>query len=82
VQENHLSLSNAKQNARNPVARQVASNLPESTAERPAKRHADRPPHLDQAKVATKSLPVFSGQGMEPIANRLSACLRAVKSNR
>jgi hypothetical protein len=59
VKNQHFALLHAEQHARDPVARKLASHLPQGIAQRPTQRHSNGPPILDPHQILPDGVAVF-----------------------
>jgi hypothetical protein len=74
-----VALNNAEDYATNTVLRQVASNLPQTTAKRPIQRHTNGPTVFNRSDILTKDTPVGNGQRFEPNPHGLHSAVTAVE---
>ena len=70
MQQDHLSLGDAKNHSRDSVTGKVASNFPKSMAQRPANRHANWPAKLHKRNVGANDSPIVDWQLFQPLTNR------------
>src|ERR1035437_9916618 len=62
MEQDHMSLISAKENACNSAATKIAPDFPEAAAERAAKRHAQWPPEFRRGDVKANNSAIIRWQ--------------------
>jgi hypothetical protein len=62
VNDTDATRPNEKYKASNAIIRERAGQFPQPRTERPAQRHADRPPDLNRSKVGPDDSAIFGRQ--------------------
>src|SRR5919109_3017615 len=81
MQHDQSALMEAQKQPRDPLARQVGANLPQSAFQAPHQRHADGPAKLDAHQVHSDRTPVCSIKAAQPFECRFRAGIRLVKAH-
>jgi hypothetical protein len=61
------------------IAGEGGANLPKSSAERPAERHAHRPAELHAEQVGSNRQPIIPVQRLQPVPHRLGSSRASVE---
>src|SRR5947208_14688783 len=79
MQQHHLAVLLAEQHPRDTALRERAAHFPQSPAQWPAQRHADRPSKLDVLNVLADDLAVVVRKAVEPFADGFAARRQGVE---
>jgi hypothetical protein len=75
MEEHHTALLDTEDDAGNPPARQIASDLPQVSAQGPNEWHSDGPGKLDIFNVLAQDFAFVRLKAFQPFPHRLAAAV-------
>jgi hypothetical protein len=81
VQRDEMLLVKAEQHARSALGRQIGTNFPQTTPQRPTKRHPDGPTLLRAQQIFAYGLALGLRERFQPVAHWFVACAQAKETS-